>query len=71
MSTEVEIIAITNHNVFDLTQFRKIEDSIIEGIQVWPGIELDVQENGARGHLLVIVSPKQTVEFSEVVAKLT
>jgi len=71
MSTEVEIIAITNHNVFDLTQFMKIKDGIIEGIQVWPGIELDVLENGTRGHLLVIVSPKQAVEFSEVVAKLT
>jgi len=70
MSTEVGIIAITNHNVFDLAQFRKIEAGIAEGVQVWPGIELDVQENGARGHLMVIVSPKQAVEFSDAVAKL-
>lgn len=70
-STEVGIIAITNHNVFDLPQFKEIEDSLIEGVQVWPGIELDVIEDGSRGHLLVIVSPTRAAEFSEVVEKLT
>lgn len=70
-STDVGIIAITNHNVFDLTQFKEIEDRIRESVQVWPGIELDVIEQGSRGHLIVIVSPTKAAEFSEVVDRLT
>jgi ABC-type cobalamin/Fe3+-siderophores transport system ATPase subunit len=67
----VGIIAITNHNVFDLIQFKEIEDGLGEGVQVWPGIELDVVEQGSRGHLLVIVSPTRAAEFSELVDQLT
>jgi len=70
-STDVGIIAITNHNVFDLIQFKEIEDGLGEGVQVWPGIELDVVEQGSRGHLLVIVSPTRAAEFSELVDQLT
>lgn len=71
MSTEVGIIAITNHNVFDIGQFKEIEDGLKEGVQVWPGIELDVIEQGSRGHLLVIVSPTMAADFSAVVDQLT
>lgn len=71
LSTEVQIIAITNHNVFDLNQFEEIEARLGENAQVWPGIELDVLEGGSRGHLLVIVSPKSVKEFSAAVQKLT
>ncbi|QDU16514.1 hypothetical protein CA11_43460 [Gimesia maris] len=72
LSTEVKIIAITNHNVFDLIQFNEIVTRLEqEEVQVWPGIELDVEENGSRGHLLVIVSPLKAPEFSEVVQELT
>jgi ABC-type cobalamin/Fe3+-siderophores transport system ATPase subunit len=39
--------------------------------QVWPGIELDVLDCGARGHLLVIVSPEKSVEFSGAVKEIT
>lgn len=70
-STEVGIIAITNHNVFDLDQFTGIVDIISSDAQVWPGVELDVQEGGVRGHLIVIVSPKMAKEFSRVVDEIT
>jgi energy-coupling factor transporter ATP-binding protein EcfA2 len=70
-STEVGIIAITNHNVFDLDQFTEIVDVIGDDAQVWPGIELDVQEDGVRGHLIVIVSPKMAKAFSGVVVEIT
>ena len=71
LATEVKIIAITNHNVFDFVQFKAMETSLGEEAQVWPGIELDIHEEGSRGHLLIIVSPKQAKDFSEVVAELT
>lgn len=71
LSTEVKIIAITNHNVFDLDQFEAIETRLGEDAQVWPGIELDVLNGGSRGHLLVIVSPRLARAFSEAVDELT
>lgn len=70
-STDVGIIAITNHNVFDLEQFTEIEDLIAGDVKVWPGIELDVIEEGARGHLLVIVSPSKASEFATTISKIT
>ena len=71
LSTEVRIIAITNHNVFNLSQFTDIDTRLGADAQVWPGIELDVLEGGSRGHLLVIVSPKSAIKFSAAVERLT
>lgn len=70
-ATDVGIIAITNHNCFDFPQFKEIEEGLNDGLQVWPGIELDVIEDGSRGHLLVIVSPARSSEFQRAVDKLT
>ncbi len=71
LSTEVRIVAITNHNVFDLDQFEKIEARLGKDTQVWPGIELDILNGESRGHLLVIVSPKSARDFSAAVGELT
>lgn len=71
LSTDVRIVAITNHNVFDLNQFEEIKALVGIEAQVWPGIELDILEGDSRGHLLVIVSPKSAKEFSVAVDKLT
>ena len=54
LSTEVRVVAITNHNVFDLAQFQEIRTRIGKDAQVWPGVELDVYDDKTRGHLLVI-----------------
>lgn len=70
-STDVKIVAITNHNVFDLEQFKKIQELLSDGIQVWPGVELDVVDDSVRGHLLVIVAPEKANELSTVLEKLT
>lgn len=71
LSTEVRIVAITNHNVFDLAQFKEIESRLGEDVQVWSGVELDVLYAESRGHLLVIVSPRLANEFSSAVEGLT
>lgn len=70
-STEVGIVAITNHNVFNLDQFTEIVEIMNGNIQVWPGVELDVHDEGSRGHLIVIVSPKMAEGFSESVDEIT
>ena len=71
LSTEVRIIAVTNHNVFDLEQFDEIQTGLSEDAQVWPGIELDILEGESRGHLLVIVSPRLARKFSAATEELT
>ncbi|WP_288462543.1 histidinol-phosphatase [uncultured Chryseobacterium sp.] len=45
---EIDALAITNHNVFDIKQYYQIKNSIL--IPVFPGIEIDLEG----GHILVI-----------------
>ncbi len=71
LATDVKIIAITNHNAFDLEQFNNIINAIDKEVQVWPGIELDIKDGENRGHLLVIVSPSKSEEFSKIIGSIT
>jgi predicted ATPase len=64
-NTDVKILAITNHNHFDLVQYEEIRDLANDVCQIWPGIELDIFENNKRAHLLVIVNPKSVLAFNE------
>ena len=66
-STDVKILAITNHNHFDLNQFEEFESSELDGCLLWPGIELDILQDGKRSHLLVIVNPKNKNDFKKAV----
>ena len=49
--TKLDVIAITNHNLFDYAQFQEIKD-ILPQIVVLPGIEVDLED----GHILVIAN---------------
>lgn len=71
LATDVGIVAITNHNVFDLAQYSEIVVRIGAKAQVWPGIEFDVMEDNVRAHLIVIVSPKRAETFSAAVEEFT
>lgn len=46
---QLDVIAVTNHNVFDITQYKEIKDRLAD-IIVLPGIEVDLEG----GHILVI-----------------
>ena len=69
-STEVKILAITNHNHFDLEQYEQFTYRLCGICKIWPGIELDIIENNKRSHLIVVVNPKKSKEFSEIVETL-
>ena len=58
----LDAIAITNHNIFDKTQFVEICDAL-EEIKVFPGIELNIGANV--GHLLLITESSDIDEFSQ------
>lgn len=50
-------IAITNHNLFDLSQYKEIEEAL--SIHVFPGIEIDLEN----GHLLLISDNSELEDF--------
>ncbi len=59
-TTEIDCIAITNHNLFDKSQFETITSSL--SINVLPGIEIDLEG----GHILLISDNKDLDEFSDL-----
>jgi ABC-type dipeptide/oligopeptide/nickel transport system ATPase component len=54
----IDAIAITNHNCFDIEQYRHI--SAATSIFVIPGIEIDVEN----GHLIVLSDPNELGDFA-------
>jgi len=64
-STDVKICAITNHNHFDIAQYKKIVEHANGELLVWPGIEVDVLEDGRHGHLIVIANPNDVKSFDK------
>lgn len=48
-SQSINAVAVTNHNIFDLDQFKSVVDTL-KNIVVFPGIEIDFED----GHLLLI-----------------
>jgi energy-coupling factor transporter ATP-binding protein EcfA2 len=69
-TTDVKILAITNHNHFDLKQYLQFKESVDDVCQIWPGIEFDILEEERRAHLIVVVNPKNSETFSEKFNKL-
>ena len=59
-SAELDAIAITNHDVFDLAQFRQIDKALdCVDCVVFPGIEINL----AKGHILLISENTNLDEF--------
>ena len=68
---DIKIVAITNHNAFDIEQYRTLSNIVSGSCLVWPGVEIDVFERGSkRWHLIVVANPKEVEEFSAKVTEL-
>jgi len=65
---QVRIVAITNHNSFDYTQYL---DFVNSHFQVWPGVELDVKGNNSHGHCLLVANPSDVAEFKTIIDDIT
>ena len=62
----VEICAITNHNKFDIGEFKKIRE-LDDELTIFPGMEIDVTlYNGKHKHIIVVASPEKMQQFHEV-----
>lgn len=64
-SASLDAVAITNHNVFDLAQFKVIDSEL--GIKVFPGIEINLES----GHLLLISENRDLDDFNTKCSKVT
>ncbi|WP_316824442.1 PHP domain-containing protein [Pedobacter miscanthi] len=61
----IDCIAITNHNLFNLEQFNLIVEEL--NIKVLPGIEINLEE----GHLLLISENTELVDFDTKCKQVT
>lgn len=70
---KIDVIAITNHNLFNKSQFQKICDAL-PATEVFPGIEINIGRFSS-GHLLLIASRNNLSDFEnkckEVQDKIT
>ncbi len=66
-NADVKIVAITNHNYFDLNQYNCLRDDVKEFCQVWPGVEIDIQGK-TKWHLIVVANPENVELFNTRVA---
>ena len=69
---QVDIVAITNHNTFDLNQFNLFDKELGESGRLWPGVELDVcgSREKSHWHMLVITSPSRKEWFDSALKQL-
>lgn len=65
VSNGLDAIAITNHNMFDLENYRAI-GRYLNAVEVFPGIEVSVESF----HVLVIANPLAVEDFKNICANL-
>lgn len=62
---DVGICTITNHNKFDLDEYREIKQ-LDENLLIFPGIELDIKISDSKKRQIIAVgNPDKTAEFKE------
>lgn len=69
-NADIRIVAITNHNAFDLKQYNELKEAVKGCCQVWPGVEIDIQGKSGKYHLIVVANPENVQQFSNRVDEL-
>lgn len=67
---DVKIVAITNHNAFDIKQYYELKEAVAGFCQVWPGIEIDIQGKENKYHMIVVANPDNVEQFSKSIEEL-
>ena len=67
----VDMVAITNHDVFDKKQYDEFVEYVGSNFQIWPGIELDTLHDRNKFHLILVGDPACTDMFDKKVKQLT
>lgn len=71
IESNVKIIAITNHNHFDLHQYNEFKENVHDICAIWPGVELDIEGKNGNYHLIVISNPTNANLFHEQLKSIT
>ena len=66
---DVKILAITNHNHFDIEQYYEFRNAVKDYCMVWPGVEIDIQGK-TKWHLIVVSNPDNVELFASGVDSL-
>lgn len=70
-NADIKIVAITNHNSFDIEQYNEFKEAVHDFCQVWPGIEIDVKGlNNKKYHLIVVANPNNVDDFNKQIREL-
>lgn len=75
-NADVKIVAITNHNAFDIEQYQEFRDKVRDICDVWPGIELDAygdqrkKDKPIKFHLIIVANPNEVERFNSVICEL-
>ena len=70
LQNDVKIVSITNHNCFDIEEYKNIKKISKSNYMIWPGIELDINENGDSGHVILICNPRNVIKFNNFITKI-
>lgn len=70
IDADVKIVAITNHNAFDITQYNELKEAVKAFCQVWPGVEIDIRGKESKYHMIVVSNPDNVSMFSQRVDDL-
>ena len=74
-NADVKIVAITNHNAFDIEQYQEFKDKVRDICDVWPGIELDAygdqrkKDKPIKFHLIIVANPNEAEKFYNVMKR--
>lgn len=71
-SAGVSIVAITNHNTFDIDQYNEFVRAANGAFQIWPGVEIDVTSGaeGSHWHMLVVCGPTNAETLNGILENL-
>ena len=70
-NADIKIVAITNHNSFDIEQYNEFKEAVHDFCQVWPGIEIDVKGlNNKKYHVNTGTSKDTRFKFNPKVNNL-
>ncbi len=70
-NAQVKMVAITNHNEFDIEQYVQLKTKSCNDFLVFPGIELDIKGiNEERGHIICVYDDLEYEIFSKKIDEL-
>ncbi len=71
IEANTKIIAITNHDLFDRAQFEEFQQELGSACNLWPGIELNVEHDSEKYHMIIVASPNNLESFESAVRVVT